>query len=90
MVQSRDSFDDIFEFESNIINHLTPEMRQRVQREEALKKIETPDGIWLSTDQSRAEFRAMSDRERLYAAFAGLAGVNMSALDELASVCGKS
>lgn len=75
-------FAEVNQFLSTI--ELTPEQKAARKREAIMEKIATPDGVWLSTAQSRQAFRSLSPAAQLYAAFGDMPGV---CEEELAALC---
>ncbi|AEX65749.1 hypothetical protein DIBBI_gp81 [Xanthomonas phage vB_XveM_DIBBI] len=77
-----DPFDEIFEFELNIEQHLTPQQKQQRQIEETTKKF-FADGVWLATQEQREAFRELSPADQLIATFGnchGFAGSELEAI----------
>lgn len=75
-------FSEVNQFLKSI--ELSPEQKAAQARERILEKVATPDGVWLSTPQSRQAFRKLSPAAQLYAAFGEMGGV---CEEELAALC---
>lgn len=78
-----DDFDDMFSFELNIEKHLTPDQLAQIQVEKTAKEFFS-DGVWLSTEDQRTAFRALSPRQQLLATFGNCAGYVGSELQAIA------
>lgn len=80
--KSKDSFDEMFEFEATIQDRLTPAQLDQIERDEMVKKF-GEGNAWLSQPEQRADFITLDARQQLQAAFADLKGYNGSELAEM-------
>lgn len=79
---STDAFADMFGYELNVEQHLTPAQRERIECEKLAQKFGTGRS-WLSQPEQRADFRALSPVDQLRAAFGGCNGLQGSELEAL-------
>lgn len=81
--KERDSFDEMFEFEANIRQRLTPLQLEEIEREEMVNRFGAGNA-WLSRPEQRADFQSLDQRSQLVAAFADFGGYKDS---ELRALC---